>query len=309
MQDLSPYTCVLPNCPQPHCVYGTQLDWEVHMKLVSHDGFDGRSWCCKVCQADFKTMGQLLRHLRATHVDASTSDDDAQSPAAFVSCIKLDLSHLRDCFLCNEGISGVNILDHIASCMEIFALKSLEGEQKTTPKISIQIDEVDSTTPGTALTPSEVSSDVGQHLRPISPAEISHRRARARSLPEDSIDIHKFRGILKHRSMNEQSYPDPILDSELGRTWLETRFGMKPQSRSTSVERRSAKFRRLSDSSSLGSAQYSTMLEEPRRKRSSSNGFQHSEAKPGKSLMLQRWINNRDRHELIGRRKRDVSVG
>lgn len=252
-------------------------------------------------------MAQLLRHLRATHVDASTDDADAQSPAEFISYIKLDLSHLRDCFICNEGMSGVNVLDHIASCMEIFALKSLEGEQRTAPNICIQIDEVDSTTPGAALTPSEVSSDAGQHLRPISPAGVSRRRAI--SLPEDNIEIPKFRRVLKHRSMNEQSYPGLVPDSELGRTWLETRLGMKHQSRSTSAERRSAKFRRLSDSSSLGSAHYSIVLEEPRRKRSPSNGFQHLDTKPEKSLMLQRYLNNHDSHEFIGRRKRDVSVG
>lgn len=259
LQDLSPYTCVLPNCPQSHCVYSTQSDWEEHMKSVVHDGFLGRLWSCKICLKDFSSMDHLLHHLRDNDVHATTSEVDAQSLSKSISYMKLDLCHLPCCFLCNEDMTGVKVLEHIASCMEIFALKSLESE----PTTRSQADEIDCATKGTPLTSLEISCDAGQDVLPISAAGRSIRRSS--SVPGRNTETPEYRSGSKRRSMGERNDTHLSRNIELGRTRPEERRRLI-RCRSTDFERGPAKFRKLSKAASRGPSQYSTRLDEPRRK-------------------------------------------
>lgn len=246
LQDLSPYICVIPRCPQSHCVYGTQRDWEAHMKSVAHEGFTGQLWSCKVCLEDFADTDLLFQHLRARHGHEITNEVDAELLLNSRSYVKLDLHHLQNCFLCNEDMSRVKVFDHMAFCMEKFALDSLNSEPSTSQDLCIQIDGVDCAMAGRPLTPLETSGDTSQHLMPIKSEERASRRAI--SVPRSNTEVFDFNSASKRKSMDDTYDLDLTQTSRLEYTWAEARSGPTIRSHSTGSKRRPTKYQRLSRS-------------------------------------------------------------
>ncbi|KAL3482142.1 hypothetical protein BJX99DRAFT_252856 [Aspergillus californicus] len=125
-EDLCPYTCVLPECPQPDILYSSRKDWMEHM-TKEHATSD--YWLCFACSdpTSFTEEQLFINHLLSQHgedisqpqVPMFVSECAYHAPLAITACPLCPSNDID----CNEE-SGA-ILDHVAEHVHSFSVNSL----------------------------------------------------------------------------------------------------------------------------------------------------------------------------------------
>lgn len=141
--DLSPYTCILDNCPCPQTLYRARTEWTQHMQ-TDHK-LQTQYWICPVCMppagvepASFDDRSLYVKHLKAEHRD---QDDSVQPYIDQIVEMSTGFRLCTSCPLCPEpsespaGSSRANtdntnvdpaaVLSHIAEHLHSFSLYSL----------------------------------------------------------------------------------------------------------------------------------------------------------------------------------------
>ncbi|KAI9774752.1 MAG: hypothetical protein M1839_001619 [Geoglossum umbratile] len=181
-EDLQPYTCYLPDCPQDHTLFDTFQAWKTH--VFSHHQVS-KGWTCFFCQdpCDFPKEHIFKEHITTLHPDAVAEED--LSDLSF-ACRVDDAPTLDRCPVCSmyDGEwkaqkakdthfepSNNSFLDHIGKCMHDFALRSLPF-----PKVS-GLEKMPSTAPTgvsslSSLSGSLTISTSGKHREGLTKANL-----------------------------------------------------------------------------------------------------------------------------------------
>ncbi|ATZ50645.1 hypothetical protein BCIN_06g01390 [Botrytis cinerea B05.10] len=146
--DLSPYTCILPDCVNPEVLFSTKETWRQHL-LEGHQSFE--YWVCFVCGDDkrFQNEDAFTEHTKTLHA-ASVKPD--QIPLLRDICKRSTPMEIRSCPLCNwpDGEKGTVdqgvLLDHIAIGIHSFSLRALpwadDNGQETDERINSSANKV-----------------------------------------------------------------------------------------------------------------------------------------------------------------------
>jgi len=133
--DISPYTCVIENCPTPYHFYTTRKDWREHF-LRDHPP----RWRCSSCTGKrpiFQTLPAFMTHL----------DDNHQSQISAGSLERIMIRStfrafgISHCPLCNDhGFSdSPEIIEHVLGHVYDFSMYSLPWRTKTKPNLDGEI--------------------------------------------------------------------------------------------------------------------------------------------------------------------------
>ncbi|KAK5635064.1 hypothetical protein RRF57_010776 [Xylaria bambusicola] len=118
--DISPYTCVLENCPTPYNLFATHNEWKDHI-MNDHPS----QWHCPCCEADapvFRSLSGVMNHIMSTHPNVlSDSLEDLLSDA------EIKVMGITQCPLCdNEGPQdSPELVEHVLQHVHDFSLRSL----------------------------------------------------------------------------------------------------------------------------------------------------------------------------------------
>ncbi|OCK88697.1 uncharacterized protein K441DRAFT_587699, partial [Cenococcum geophilum 1.58] len=146
--DLSPYTCILPECVKPEVLFVTKEIWRQHL-LKEHRSFE--YWVCFACGdgTQLHSEDAFTIHTRTKHA-ASVPPD--QISLLTNICRRTAPIEIRSCPLCNwpEGEEGEVdkdvLLDHIAKDIHSFSLRALpwadDNGQETDERINHSADKV-----------------------------------------------------------------------------------------------------------------------------------------------------------------------
>lgn len=125
MEDISPYTCIVDDCPHPDLLHRSRRAWMQHVERDHH-----QCWECLPCKTPervpllFSSVEELISHTRQVHNDSIKEDQYATLAAA---ASRIAPSGISQCPLCNEtGTADSDALfDHIAEHVHSFSLYSL----------------------------------------------------------------------------------------------------------------------------------------------------------------------------------------
>ncbi|KAI0515129.1 hypothetical protein F5B22DRAFT_608481 [Xylaria bambusicola] len=118
--DISPYTCILENCPTPYNLFATHNEWKDHV-MNDHPS----QWQCPCCEADapvFQSLSGVMNHIMSSHPDAlSDSLEDLLSDA------ETKVMGIAQCPLCDdEGPQdSPELVEHVLQHVHDFSLRSL----------------------------------------------------------------------------------------------------------------------------------------------------------------------------------------
>ncbi|KAK0755886.1 hypothetical protein N5P37_011562, partial [Trichoderma harzianum] len=127
-EDISPYTCILPDCPTPFDTYTTIPDWEPHFKTTHR-----RCYVCKECKnhsTAFPGLAALAAHIRAQHSESASPDsvetlllESLESPGKTIGT--------NQCPLCDStGLAhSQEFIQHVLGCIHDFSLYSLPWDR------------------------------------------------------------------------------------------------------------------------------------------------------------------------------------
>ncbi|PKK55072.1 hypothetical protein CI102_72 [Trichoderma harzianum] len=127
-EDISPYTCILPDCPTPFDTYTTIPDWEAHFKTTHR-----RCYVCKECKnhsTAFPGLAALAAHIRAQHSESASPDsvetlllESLESPGKTIGT--------NQCPLCDStGLAhSQEFIQHVLGCIHDFSLYSLPWDR------------------------------------------------------------------------------------------------------------------------------------------------------------------------------------
>ncbi|KAI0552909.1 hypothetical protein F4679DRAFT_28866 [Xylaria curta] len=119
-KDISPYTCILENCPTPYNLFATHNEWKDHV-MNDHPS----QWHCPCCEGDapvFKSLSAVINHIMSRHPDAiSDSLEDLLSDA------EIKVMGITECPLCDsEGPQdSPELVEHVLQHIHDFSLRSL----------------------------------------------------------------------------------------------------------------------------------------------------------------------------------------
>ncbi|KID72031.1 transcription factor Zn, C2H2, partial [Metarhizium brunneum ARSEF 3297] len=139
-EDLEPYTCFLPDCPQDNRFFNTFKAWKTN---VFSDHQVCRGWTCFFCQEprNFAQESAFSAHVKAFHHDAVSEEYLGDLSTA---CQIMDEPTLDMCPVCSMHEAAWTIkkaecthfdpgtdsfLDHIGKCMHDFALRALPSTE------------------------------------------------------------------------------------------------------------------------------------------------------------------------------------
>ncbi|KAL7955404.1 hypothetical protein V8C34DRAFT_246525 [Trichoderma compactum] len=124
-EDISPYTCILPDCPTPFATYTTVSDWENHFKQEHQS-----RRICQLCADNhiaFPGLEALLAHHKTEHAEV-TSPRVVQD---MVFRSKGKTIGTSQCPLC--GLTGLaystGFIRHVLDCIHDFSLYSLPWDR------------------------------------------------------------------------------------------------------------------------------------------------------------------------------------
>ncbi|EHK42032.1 hypothetical protein TRIATDRAFT_251390, partial [Trichoderma atroviride IMI 206040] len=125
--DLSPYTCILPDCIKPETLFATKENWRAHLLNEHHSS---EHWICFSCRDGrrFHEENAFREHIIETHATSIPQDDIPL--LVNISKRTMPMS-IGACPLCNwvEAQGGKVdedvLLDHIAKDVHSFSLRSL----------------------------------------------------------------------------------------------------------------------------------------------------------------------------------------
>ncbi|KAL6808591.1 hypothetical protein V8C40DRAFT_259444 [Trichoderma camerunense] len=120
-EDISPYTCILPDCSTPLTTYTTVLDWEKHFKREHRP-----CRVCLLCEGSnmvFSGMEGLVTHIEREHAE-SASLDFIQTTISWSGVTTIGVNR---CPLCDStGPEHVpEFVQHVLGCIHDFSLYSL----------------------------------------------------------------------------------------------------------------------------------------------------------------------------------------
>ncbi|KAB8213020.1 WD40-repeat-containing domain protein, partial [Aspergillus novoparasiticus] len=120
-EDISPYTCILPDCPNPCATFATAFDWEKHSKSEHRP--------CRLCplcenaENVFSNLEDLARHIEIQHTGAG-SPDFVLTAISLSGVTTIGVSH---CPLCDSTGPeyAPEFIQHVLGCIHDFSLYSL----------------------------------------------------------------------------------------------------------------------------------------------------------------------------------------
>ncbi|KAM0260060.1 hypothetical protein ACHAQJ_002984 [Trichoderma viride] len=120
-EDISPYTCILPDCPTPFATYTTVFDWEKHFKREHRP--------CRVCplcenaDAVFSSMEDLATHIETEHAETASPDFILTA----ISWSGVATIGVSQCPLCDSTgpEHAPEFVRHVLGCIHDFSLLSL----------------------------------------------------------------------------------------------------------------------------------------------------------------------------------------
>ncbi|KIW21360.1 hypothetical protein PV08_01940 [Exophiala spinifera] len=136
-EDLQPYTCYLPICPQDHPFFSTFGAWKAHVTSNEHRQFEG--WTCLLCNFSSKPTEEsaFLDHIRDDHANAIA--EEAMIDFATM-CRRYNVPTLDRCPVCstlekdwgvrkskdrNFDRDATSFLEHLGQCLHSFSLRVL----------------------------------------------------------------------------------------------------------------------------------------------------------------------------------------
>ncbi|KIV87892.1 hypothetical protein PV11_03408 [Exophiala sideris] len=121
IEDICPYTCIHPKCPQPGATWSTRQAWLDHMYAEDH--YHERFWQCLICADDnaYTTRAELLTHTSECHPEIVADQIETLLNASVVRMANDQLP----CPLCRPDTAVAYNMDHIAEHIHAFALLSL----------------------------------------------------------------------------------------------------------------------------------------------------------------------------------------
>ncbi|KAF5124291.1 hypothetical protein E5D57_012221 [Metarhizium anisopliae] len=139
-EDLGPYTCYLPDCPQDNRFFNTFKAWKTH---VFSDHQVCRGWTCFFCQEprNFAQESAFSAHVKEFHQDAVS---EAYLGDLSTACEIIDEPTLDMCPVCSMHEAAWTMkkaecthfepgtdsfLNHIGKCMHDFALRALPSTE------------------------------------------------------------------------------------------------------------------------------------------------------------------------------------
>ncbi|KAL7930204.1 hypothetical protein V8C35DRAFT_324624 [Trichoderma chlorosporum] len=125
--DLSPYTCILPNCIKPETLFATKESWRTHLLNEHHSS---EHWICFSCRdgRKFHEESAFREHIEGRHATSILQDDIPL--LVDISKRSVPMS-IEACPLCNwaetQGgkVDEEVLLNHIAKDVHSFSLRSL----------------------------------------------------------------------------------------------------------------------------------------------------------------------------------------
>ncbi|CZR67104.1 uncharacterized protein PAC_17003 [Phialocephala subalpina] len=144
-EDLQPYTCYLPNCPQDHPFFNTFGAWKAHVLSKDHHQFEG--WTCLFCRFSSKSTEEsiFLDHIQNNHSNAVAKE----SLTNFANmCRQYTAPALDRCPVCSTYEIDWKLrkdsdpkfeprvksfLEHLGQCMHYFALRVLPETEPVKP--------------------------------------------------------------------------------------------------------------------------------------------------------------------------------
>jgi hypothetical protein len=133
--DISPYTCMIEDCPTPYRFYTTRKDWREHF-LRDHPP----RWRCSCCTGKrpiFQTLPEFMTHLDINH-QSQISAGSLERIMVRSTFRAFGISH---CPLCNDhGFSdSPEIIEHVLGHVYDFSMYSLPWRTKTKPNLDGEI--------------------------------------------------------------------------------------------------------------------------------------------------------------------------
>jgi hypothetical protein len=120
-EDISPYTCLLEDCPIPFAIYATQQDWENHVE----NKHPPRRLCpfCLDMSAIFTITEAFREHLKVEHGNM-VSESLIMAVASHSRVVTIGVT---DCPLCDTtgSESDPGFITHLLNCKHDFSLRSL----------------------------------------------------------------------------------------------------------------------------------------------------------------------------------------
>ncbi|KAL6695290.1 hypothetical protein J3F84DRAFT_394865 [Trichoderma pleuroticola] len=127
-EDISPYTCIRPDCPTPFATYTTITQWENHSMKAHRACF--ACGLCKNHYTAFPGMGALTAHIRAQHAESASQ---IVSRISYTSHSSHEAKNIgtNQCPLCDStGIShSPEFVRHVLDCIHDFSLYSLPWDR------------------------------------------------------------------------------------------------------------------------------------------------------------------------------------
>ena len=116
--DISPYTCILENCPTPYKLFVTEKEWNEHFLDTHPPKFQ-----CIYCESTtLDSLARLMSHFQVQHPEIS-DDDFADSLAKSA----VHVMGITKCPLCDSEDSpdSPELIEHILEHIHDFSLRSL----------------------------------------------------------------------------------------------------------------------------------------------------------------------------------------
>jgi hypothetical protein len=120
-EDISPYTCLLEDCPTPFATYVTESDWENHVK----NKHPPRRLCpfCQDMSTVFLSMEAFLEHVQVEHAE-TVPESLMMAVMSHSGVVTIGVTH---CPLCDSTgpESDPEFIRHVLNCIHDFSLRSL----------------------------------------------------------------------------------------------------------------------------------------------------------------------------------------
>ncbi|KAL7905793.1 hypothetical protein GGI35DRAFT_123193 [Trichoderma velutinum] len=123
--DISPYTCILPDCPAPLATYTTVAEWEKHFE-DNHRPWH-TCWLCDDSNSAFPGLEALAAHIQTKHAEEA-SPGFARTVTCWSDVKTIGTSQCPLCDLTGIALSP-EFIRHVLNCIHDFSLYSLPWDR------------------------------------------------------------------------------------------------------------------------------------------------------------------------------------
>ena len=126
--DISPYTCIVENCPSPYRFYVTRNEWREHV-LCDHPP-KWRCSCCTGTRPVFQSLSSFMAHLDEEH-EHQVSNETFES---IMAKSNIRTFGITNCPLCNDHgpADSPELIEHVLGHIYDFSMYALPW--RTTPQ-------------------------------------------------------------------------------------------------------------------------------------------------------------------------------